>query len=69
MASEKDKKAVYEQIGQSFRRDAEGVGVTNPLDPEVETPEQVEADLVQAAKYIAKDQLGAMDDCGFSPFR
>ena len=44
------------------------IGVTNPLDPKVETPEQVAQDLVEASKYIEKDQLGATDDCGFSPF-
>lgn len=44
------------------------VGVTNPLDPTVETPEQVCEALVQAAEYIPVDQLGATDDCGFSPF-
>ncbi|KAL2040617.1 hypothetical protein N7G274_006596 [Stereocaulon virgatum] len=74
LASEKDKSSIYQQIGKSIQRDANGVkqvafiGVTNPLKPEVETPEQVAADLVEAAKYISKDQLGAMDDCGFSPF-
>ena len=75
LASEKNKSEVYKQIGESIRKDANGVkqvafiGVVNPLSPEVETPEQVQADLVEAAKYIAKDQLGATDDCGFSPFR
>ena len=38
------------------------------LDPRVETPDEVAADLVLAAKYIPKEQLGATDDCGFSPF-
>ncbi|KAI1499609.1 UROD/MetE-like protein [Biscogniauxia marginata] len=74
LASEKDKDKVYKEIGESIRRDANGVkqvafiGVTNPLDPTVETPEQVAGELIAAAKYIAKDQLGATDDCGFSPF-
>ena len=74
LASEKDKSSIYEQIGRSIRRDAEGVkqiafiGVTNPLNPEVESAEQVAADLEEASKWIAKDQLGATDDCGFSPF-
>jgi len=74
LASEKDKTAVYKQIGHSIRRNAEGVkqvafiGVTNPLDPKVETPEQIAEDLMEASRYIAKDQLGATDDCGFSPF-
>jgi len=44
------------------------MGVINPLSPEVETPEQVRDQLVTAAKYIPKEQLGATDDCGFSPF-
>lgn len=74
LASEKDKASVYKQIGHSIRRDAEGVrqvafiGVTNPLDPEVESPERVAGDLVEASRWIEKDQLGATDDCGFSPF-
>ena len=74
LASEKDKSSIYEQIGKSIRRDADGVkqvafiGVTNPLNPKVETSEQVAQDLVEASKFIEKDQLGATDDCGFSPF-
>ena len=40
------------------------IGVINPLNPTVETPEQVCEDLILAAKYIPKDQLGATDDCG-----
>ncbi|KAI0595302.1 UROD/MetE-like protein [Biscogniauxia sp. FL1348] len=73
-ASERDKERVYRTIGENIRRDADGVkqvafiGVTNPLDPTVETPEQVARDLVAAARYIPTDQLGATDDCGFSPF-
>jgi len=44
------------------------IGVTNPLNPIVETPEQVCKSLVEASRYIPVDQLGATDDCGFSPF-
>jgi methionine synthase II (cobalamin-independent) len=74
LASEKDKEKVYKEIGETIRKDAKGVkqvafiGVINPLNPRVESPEEVCEDLVTAAKYIAKDQLGATDDCGFSPF-
>ena len=75
LASEKDKPSVYTQIGKHIRRDANGVkqvafiGTTNPLDPEVEAPEMVAADLEGAIRCgIPKDQLGATDDCGFSPF-
>jgi methionine synthase II (cobalamin-independent) len=74
LASEADKERVYKLIGDNIRSDANGVkqvafiGVIDPLNPTVETPEQVAADLVIAAKYIPGDQLGATDDCGFSPF-
>lgn len=44
------------------------IGVTNPLDPRVETPEEVRDALVEAAKYIPVERLGSTDDCGFSPF-
>ena len=74
VASEEDKERVYRLIGESIRTDADGVkqvafiGVIDPLNPTVETPEAVAADLVAAARHIPVDQLGATDDCGFSPF-
>ena len=74
LASESDKEKVYKEIGRTIRQDAQGVkqvafvGVTNPLDPRVETVEEVAEALVKAAESIPKDQLGATDDCGFSPF-
>jgi len=74
LASEKDKERVYRLIGEHMRQDANGVaqvafiGVINPLDPRVETPEEVRDDLLLAAKYIPKERLGSTDDCGFSPF-
>lgn len=74
LASEDDKERVHRLIGESIRTDANGVkqvaflGVIDPLNPTVETAEGVAADLVAAAKHIPVDQLGATDDCGFSPF-
>jgi methionine synthase II (cobalamin-independent) len=74
VASEPDKERVYKLIGEHLRSDANGVaqvafiGVINPQNPRVETPEEVRDDLVLAAKYIPKAQLGATDDCSFSPF-
>lgn len=44
------------------------VGVVAPIDPEVETPEQVRDRVLEAAEYIPVEQLGTTDDCGFSPF-
>ena len=44
------------------------VGVVSPIDPQVDTPEQVRDRVLQAARYIPLDQLGTTDDCGFAPF-
>lgn len=74
LASEKDKEYVYELCGKHSRADANGVaqvcfiGVIDPLNPEIETPEQVRDDLLLAAKHIPVERLGSTDDCGFSPF-
>ena len=74
LASEKDKEYVYKLCGEHSRADASGVpqvcfiGVINPLNPRVETAEEVCNDLVTAAKYIPVERLGSTDDCGFSPF-
>jgi len=74
LASERDKDPVYQLIGENLRDDADGVtqmayiGVINPLNPRVESPEEVRDALVRAASFIPKEQLGATDDCGFSPF-
>jgi len=44
------------------------VGVINPIDPRVETPEEVRDRVLEAADYIPLEQLGSCDDCGFAPF-
>ncbi|MER7049350.1 cobalamin-independent methionine synthase II family protein [Streptomyces jumonjinensis] len=44
------------------------IGVTDPIDPAVETPEQVRDRVLLAARHIPVEQLGTCDDCGFSPF-
>jgi methionine synthase II (cobalamin-independent) len=74
LASERDKDRVYKLIGEHLRGDANGVaqvayvGVINPLNPRVESPEEVRDALVRAANFIPREQLGSTDDCGFSPF-
>jgi len=74
LASERDKDRVYQLIGENLRSDANGttqmayIGVINPLNPRVESPEEVRDALLRAASFIPKEQLGATDDCGFSPF-
>jgi methionine synthase II (cobalamin-independent) len=42
--------------------------VIDPLDPTIETPDEVAARVIEAAEYIPLNQLGITDDCGFSPF-
>ena len=44
------------------------VGVISPIDPRIETPEEVRDRVLEAAEYIPLTQLGTTDDCGFSPF-
>jgi 5-methyltetrahydropteroyltriglutamate--homocysteine methyltransferase len=44
------------------------VGVIDPINPKVETPEDVRDRVLEAAEYIPLRQLGTTDDCGFSPF-
>jgi 5-methyltetrahydropteroyltriglutamate--homocysteine methyltransferase len=44
------------------------IGVTDPIDPQVETPEQIRDRILAAARHIPADRLGTCDDCGFSPF-
>jgi len=74
LASERDKESVYREIGNNLREDANGIpqmayiGVINPLNPRVESAGEVRDALIKAARYIAKEQLGSTDDCGFSPF-
>ncbi len=74
VASEKNKERVYQLCGKYSRSEANGtpqicfIGVIDPLNPRVETPERVRDDLVLASKYIPIERLGSTDDCGFSPF-
>ncbi len=74
LASERDRESIYQLIGEHSRDDADGVaqtcmiGVINPLNPRVESPEEVRDALVTASNHIPKERLGATDDCGFSPF-
>jgi 5-methyltetrahydropteroyltriglutamate--homocysteine methyltransferase len=44
------------------------IGVTDPIDARVESPDTVRDRVLEAAQVIPIAQLGTTDDCGFSPF-
>lgn len=44
------------------------VGVVDPLNPHIDTPQEVCDRVLEAARYVPLAQLGTTDDCGFSPF-
>jgi 5-methyltetrahydropteroyltriglutamate--homocysteine methyltransferase len=69
LAGEKDRLRVLEIIRKHMKPDHRVfVGVINPIDPRVETPEEVRDRVLEAVRYIPVGQLGTCDDCGFSPF-
>lgn len=69
LASEPDPDRVLSVIAEHARPHQRiFVGVTDPIDPLVETPVQVRDRVLRAADYIPPDRLGTCDDCGFSPF-
>lgn len=69
LAGEKDRVRVLKTL-RDCRRPGQRVfvGVIAPIDPRVETPEEVRDRVLEAAEYIPVEQLGTTDDCGFSPF-
>src|ERR1700680_4256703 len=69
LAGEKDRQRVLKMIRQYLKRGQRAfVGVVSPIDPRVDTPEEVRDRVLEAAEYIPAEQLGTTDDCGFSPF-
>lgn len=69
LASEPDRKRVLAKIRELIKPgQAIFVGVTDPINRAVETPEQVRDRVLEAAQFIPIESLGTTDDCGFSPF-
>jgi 5-methyltetrahydropteroyltriglutamate--homocysteine methyltransferase len=69
LASERDRPKVLKtarkvlQPGQKLF-----VGVIDPINPRIETAEEVRDRVLEAAEFIPVESLGTTDDCGFSPF-
>ncbi|MFJ2216744.1 cobalamin-independent methionine synthase II family protein [Streptomyces sp. NPDC101062] len=69
LAGEPDRERVLGMIAEQLRPGIRVfVGVTDPTDPRVETPEEVRDRVLEAARHIPVDQLGTCDDAGFAPF-
>jgi len=69
LAGERDRRHVLKVIGR-YRKPTQRVfvGVIAPIDPHIESPEEVRDRVLEASEYIPLEQLGTTDDCGFSPF-
>jgi 5-methyltetrahydropteroyltriglutamate--homocysteine methyltransferase len=69
MACERDPERSPKIVARYLKPDQRAfIGVIDVIDPRVETPEEVCARVLEAARYIPRAQLGTTDDCGFSPF-
>ncbi len=69
MASEKDRRRVLAIIKEHSKADQRiFIGVTDPINPHIETPEEIKHQVLEAAEFIPAERLGTTDDCGFSPF-
>ena len=69
LAGERDRRHALKIIRKYRKSDQRiFVGVTAPVDPHIETPEEVLDRVLEASEYIPIEQLGTTDDCGFSPF-
>ena len=69
MASEADRPRALDIVARE-RRPGQivYVGVTDPIDPRIESAEEVCERILEAAGHLGAEGLGSTDDCGFSPF-
>ncbi|MEO5676866.1 MAG: cobalamin-independent methionine synthase II family protein [Usitatibacter sp.] len=69
LAGEPDRVRVLKIIRKYMKPDQRVfVGVVAPINPHLDTAEEVRDRVLEAAEYIPVEQLGTTDDCGFSPF-
>jgi 5-methyltetrahydropteroyltriglutamate--homocysteine methyltransferase len=69
LAGERDRIAALKLMREHVKRHQRVfVGVVAPIDPRIETPEEVRDRVLEAAQFIPVQQLGTTDDCGFAPF-
>jgi 5-methyltetrahydropteroyltriglutamate--homocysteine methyltransferase len=69
LSVEQDRERVLRIINEHRRPDQQVfVGVVSPIDPRVDTPQDVCQRVLEAARFIPVEWLGTTDDCGFAPF-
>ncbi len=69
MASEPDRKRSLQIVQLAVKpHQTVFIGVIDPINPTIETPDQVRDRVLEAASFLSLNQLGVTDDCGFSPF-
>ena len=69
LASERDRPRTLRKLKDLLRPgQILFVGVTDPINPLVESAETVRDRVLEAAEFIPLESLGTTDDCGFSPF-
>lgn len=69
LAGEKDRTRILKIIRQHLKPEQRVfLGVVAPINPRIETAEEIRDRILEAAKYIPLEQMGTTDDCGFSPF-
>jgi 5-methyltetrahydropteroyltriglutamate--homocysteine methyltransferase len=69
LASERDRGRVLKLIREYARPHHKiFVGVIDPINPRIESPQEVRDRVLEAAELVPREQLGTTDDCGFAPF-
>ena len=69
LAGERDRVSVLKLIRNHLKSNQRVfVGVVAPIDPRIETAEEIRDLILEAARFIPMGQLGTTDDCGFAPF-
>jgi 5-methyltetrahydropteroyltriglutamate--homocysteine methyltransferase len=69
LAREPDRPRVLKIIAKHLKADQRVfVGVVSPIDPSIESPQDVRDRIMEAVDFIPLSQLGTTDDCGYSPF-
>jgi 5-methyltetrahydropteroyltriglutamate--homocysteine methyltransferase len=69
LASEKDRLQVLGLVRANLgSKQRIFVGVIDPINPRLETADEVCSRVLEAAEFVPIHQLGTTDDCGFSPF-